>query len=794
MKVPMSWLNDYVDINMSPEEYAAGMTMSGSKVESIQKMGEEIQNVVVAKILSIEKHPDADSLQICQVDFGNEQTQIVTGATNIKVGDYVPVAKHGSKLPGGITIKKTKLRGVESNGMMCSIGELGLTKEDYPHAAEDGIFILEGQPPLGTDIKEVLGLNENVIEFEITSNRPDCFSVIGLARESAATFDKKLFYPEVKVQESGGDVNDFASVEVLAPDLCPRYAARVVRNVKIQPSPKWLRDRLRACGVRPINNIVDITNYVMLEYGQPMHAFDLNYLAGRKIVVRRAKDNEVIRTLDDQERVLDSNMLVIADAEKPVAVAGVMGGANSEITDDTHIILFEAANFNASSVRLTAKKLGMRTEASSRFEKGLDVHLVEQALDRACQLVDELGAGEVVAGIIDVNNSNPKPIQLLLRPDKINTFLGTALKAEEMVDILRKLEFEVNSEDMMITVPSFRSDIETEADIAEEIARIYGYNNIPSTLLSGETTQGQKTYKQKIESKVKDCLVGQGLSEIITYSFTNPKVFDDLNIPSDSVLRNAVTITNPLGEESSIMRTTTLASMLEVLSRNYSHRIDEVALFELGTIYLPKSLPVNELPEEKVMVTVGMYGGVDFYDLKGIVEELLHTLGIKEYTVEKESQNPSFHPGRTAKLYVNGKELGIFGEVHPAVLENFEIGIRSYVAMLDFNLLCNASNLNVKYKPLPKYPAVTRDISMLVNEQVMVKEIETVIKKCSGKLLEELKLFDVYKGKQIPEGMKSVAYSIVFRAADRTLTDEDVNHVFDKIVKALQENLGAQLR
>jgi len=794
MKVPMSWLNDYVDINMSPEEYAAGMTISGSKVESIQKMGEEIQNVVVAKILSIEKHPDADSLQICQVDFGNEQTQIVTGATNIKVGDYVPVAKHGSKLPGGITIKKTKLRGVESNGMMCSIGELGLTKEDYPHAAEDGIFILEGQPPLGTDIKEVLGLNENVIEFEITSNRPDCFSVIGLARESAATFDKKLFYPEVKVQESGGDVNDFASVEVLAPDLCPRYAARVVRNVKIQPSPKWLRDRLRACGVRPINNIVDITNYVMLEYGQPMHAFDLNYLAGRKIVVRRAKDNEVIRTLDDQERVLDSNMLVIADAEKPVAVAGVMGGANSEITDDTHIILFEAANFNASSVRLTAKKLGMRTEASSRFEKGLDVHLVEQALDRACQLVDELGAGEVVAGIIDVNNSNPKPIQLLLRPDKINTFLGTALKAEEMVDILRKLEFEVNSEDMMITVPSFRSDIETEADIAEEIARIYGYNNIPSTLLSGETTQGQKTYKQKIESKVKDCLVGQGLSEIITYSFTNPKVFDDLNIPSDSVLRNAVTITNPLGEESSIMRTTTLASMLEVLSRNYSHRIDEVALFELGTIYLPKSLPVNELPEEKVMVTVGMYGGVDFYDLKGIVEELLHTLGIKEYTVEKESQNPSFHPGRTAKLYVNGKELGIFGEVHPAVLENFEIGIRSYVAMLDFNLLCNASNLNVKYKPLPKYPAVTRDISMLVNEQVMVKEIETVIKKCSGKLLEELKLFDVYKGKQIPEGMKSVAYSIVFRAADRTLTDEDVNHVFDKIVKALQENLGAQLR
>jgi len=532
----------------------------------------------------------------------------------------------------------------------------------------------------------------------------------------------------------------------------------------------------------------------MLEYGQPMHAFDLRNLSGNKVIVRRAKDGEIIQTLDEQERELDSSMLVIADAEKPVAVAGVMGGANSEISADTNTILFESANFFGSSVRLTAKKLGMRTEASSRYEKGLDAENVRKALDRACQLIVQLGAGEVVGGFIDIDNSNKKPVQILLRPEKINAFLGTNIKTEDMVDILERLEFEVDSESMMITVPSFRPDIEVEADIAEEIARIYGYNNIPSTLLSGEATQGRRTRKQMLESKVKDCLVGQGLSEVITYSFTGPKVFDDLNLPADSGLRNAVTITNPLGEENSIMRTTTLPSMLEVMSRNYNHRIESVALFELGAVYIPKSLPVQELPEEKKVITVGMYGNTDFYDLKGIVEELISLVGIKEYTIERVIDHPSFHPGRTARICIDDIELCIFGEIHPEVLENFEIGTRAYVAMMDFNTLYEKANWKVQYKQLPKYPAVTRDIAMLVKDEVMVKDIESIIKKYSGKLLEELKLFDVYKGKQVPEGMKSVAYSIVFRAVDRTLTDEDINSVFNKIVNALQINLGAQLR
>ncbi|MDK2811268.1 MAG: phenylalanyl-tRNA synthetase beta chain [Petroclostridium sp.] len=794
MKIPMSWLKDYVDIEVTPEEYASAMTMSGSKVEGIEKTGEDIQNVVVGKILTVEKHPDADKLQVSQVDLGDEVVQIVTGATNIYAGACIPVAKHGAKLPGGVTIKKGKLRGVESNGMMCSIEELGLTKEDYPNAPDHGILILDGEYALGKDIKEVLGLNENVIEFEITSNRPDCLSVIGLARETAVTLDKVFKRPLVKVKEAGEDVSAYASIEVLAPDLCPRYAARVIKNVKIEPSPKWMRDRLRACGVRSINNIVDITNYVMLEFGQPMHAFDLKNLSGNKIVVRRAEDEEIIQTLDGQERKLDSSMLVIADAEKPVAVAGVMGGANSEVTQDTKTILFESANFLGSSIRLTAKKLGMRTEASARFEKGLDVNNVVRALDRACQLITELGAGEVVNGIIDVNNSSVTPVQLKLRPDKINAFLGTNISKEYMVDILRKLEFEVDEEKMLVTVPTFRSDVESEADLAEEIARIYGYDKIESTLLSGKTTQGRKNRKQLLEDKIKNCLIAQGLSEIITYSFTSPKIFDYLNIPQDSELRKVVTISNPLGEENSIMRTTTLSGMLEVMARNYNHRVEQVKLFELGSIYIPKALPVQELPEEKLVVTLGMYGESDFYLLKGVVEELLYILGIQEYEIIPEKNNPSFHPGRTAKVYINQKELGIMGEVHPDVLENYELAVRSYVAMLDFNTLLENANMVAQYKPLPKYPAVTRDIAMLVKDEIMVKQIEDIIKQCSGKLLEDVKLFDVYKGKQIPEGMKSVAYSITFRASDRTLTDEDINKVFNKIINGLKTNLDAQLR
>lgn len=794
MNLPMSWLKDYVDIDITPEEYAARMTMSGSKVEAIEKIGEDIQNVVVAKILSIEKHPNADSLQVCQIDFGDEKVQIVTGATNIHEGDYIPVARHGAKLPGGITIKKSKLRGLESCGMMCSIEELGLTREDYPDAPEHGIFILDGEYPLGKDIKEVLGLNETVIEFEITSNRPDCLSILGLARETAVTFGKPFKYPDIHVDEAGGVVYDYAEVEVKEPALCPRYAARVVKNVKIEPSPRWMRDRLKACGVRPINNIVDITNYVMLEFGQPMHAFDLANLEGSEIIVRRANDGEVLHTLDEQERTLDSSMLVIADENKAVAVAGVMGGANSEISENTHTILFESATFLGSSVRLTAKKLGMRTEASARFEKGLDVNGVVKALDRACQLINELGAGKVVSGWIDVNNNAAKPTRLLLRPDKINRFLGTSIDQKEMVNILESLEFTVDHESLMVTAPTFRPDIEAEADIAEEIARFYGYDKITPTLLSGEATHGKKNYKQLLEDRIKNCLIAQGLSEIITYSFTSPGVFDDMNIPENSDLRKAVTITNPLGEENSIMRTTTLSGMLDVMARNYNRRIEEVSFFELGNIYMPKAIPVVELPDEKTIVTLGMYGKCDFYDLKGAVEELLNYLGIYEYDIKPVVDNPSFHPGRTAEISINGAELGIIGEVHPAVLENYEIAVRAYAAMLDFNTILENARLISQYKPLPKHPAVTRDIAMLVEDRILVKQIEDVIKQCSGKLLEEIKLFDVYKGKQIPEGMKSVAYSITFRAADRTLTDDDVNSIFNKIINRLKEQIGAQLR
>ncbi|WHH60188.1 phenylalanine--tRNA ligase subunit beta [Petroclostridium sp. X23] len=794
MKVPMSWLKDYVDIQGSPEEFADAMTMSGSKVEGVEKTGEGIENIVVGKILTVDKHPDADKLQYSQVDLGDETVQIVTGATNIKVGDYIPVAKHGAKLPGGMTIKKGKLRGMESNGMMCSIDELGLTKEDWPDAPDHGILILDKEYPLGKDIKEVLGLNENVIEFEITSNRPDCLSVLGLAREAAVTFGKEFNMPQIQVEEAGENINDYASVEVLAPDLCPRYTARVVKNIKIEPSPKWMRNRLRAAGVRPINNIVDITNYVMLEFGQPMHAFDLNNVAGNKIIVRRANQEEIIHTLDEQERKLDSSMLVIADADKAVGVAGVMGGANSEISESTKTILFESATFMGSSVRLTAKKLGLRTEASARFEKGLDANNAILALERACQLVAQLGAGQVVHGIIDVDNSDKKPVELKLRPEKINRFLGTGLTKEYMGDVLQKLGFQVDLNNMVVTVPSFRSDVEAEADVAEEIARIYGYDKITSTLLSGTATQGRKNEKQLLEDKVKNCMIAQGLSEIMTYSFTSPKVFDYMKVPADSDLRKAVVISNPLGEENSIMRTTTLSGMIEVLARNYNRRVEKAKLFELGSIYIPKNIPVNELPEEKLVVTLGMYGDVDFYDLKGAVEELLFTLGIKDYDFVREQDHSSFHPGRTAKIYIGEDELGVVGEIHPDVLESYEVPTRAYAAMLDFNTLQARANLNAEYQPLPKYPAVTRDIAMLVKDEIMVKQIENIIKQCSGKILEDIKLFDVYKGKQIPEGMKSVAYSIIFRASDRTLTDEEINKVFDKIVKSLKENLDAELR
>jgi len=795
MKVPLSWLRDYVDINVSSKEYAEAMTMSGSKVEGLEVQGEEISNVVVGKILSLEKHPNADRLQVAKVDVGNEIIQIVTGAQNIKVGDCVPVALHGSTLPGGVKITKGKLRGIESNGMMCSIQELGLTKNDYPEAAEDGIFILEEGLTAGKDIKEVLGLNDTVVEFEITSNRPDCLSIIGLARESAVTLKSEFKKPSISFKEEDDDANKFATVEIKDADLCPRYVARIVKDVKIEPSPEWMRRRLKAAGVRPINNIVDITNYVMLEYGQPMHAFDLEYLHGHKIIVRRAYEGETIKTLDDQERKLDTSMLVIADADRAVAVAGVMGGANSEITENTKTILFESAAFNGISVRLTSKKLGLRTEASSRFEKGLDPEGAAAAIDRACQLVEQLGAGKVCKGRIDCYVNKPETRVISFRPEKINALLGTSIDTEEMISIFKALEFEVDENNMTVKIPSFRPDIEREADLAEEVARFHGYNKIEATLLAGKAaTLGRKSFEQKIEDMIKNSMIACGLSEIYTYSFTSPKVFEKINLPAESELRKAVVITNPLGEDYSIMRTTTIPDMLEVLSRNYNRRIDEARLFELSHVYLPKELPITGLPEEKKVLTIGMYGKVDFYDLKGVIEDLMSVLRIEDYSFEPESDNPTFHPGRTAKLLIKGKQAGIFGEIHPEVVEKFEGPERTYIGFVEVNPLVQSASVKAQYTPLPKFPAVTRDIALLVRDDVLVKQIEDVIKQHSGKILEDVKLFDIYKGKQVAEGMKSVAYSITFRASDRTLKDDEVNKVMDKILENLEAKLGAKLR
>lgn len=790
MKFPLSWLNDYVDIkDISAKDYAHALTMSGSKVEGVENAGDEIKNVVVGKLLDVKKHQNSDHLNICSVDIGEaEPTQIVTGAQNIKTGDYVPVAKHNSYLPGGIHITKGKLRGEVSNGMLCSYQELGLSKEDVPYAAEDGILILPEPIEPGKDITEVFGLNEDVIEFEITSNRPDCFSVIGLARETAVTFGRPLDIKAPVVKGGAGNVNDIAKVTVKDKD-CLRYAARVIKNVKIGESPKWMRDRLQLSGIRSINNIVDITNYVLLEYGQPMHAFNLEDLEDGEIVVRKAENGEKITTLDGIERQLDDSALVICDKHKPVCVAGVMGGENSEVRETSNAILFECATFDGTSVRLTAKKLGLRTEASSRYEKGLDVNNVIPAINRACELVEMLGAGEVADGIIDVVNCDYKPNVIELRPEKINAFLGTDISREEMVKILTSLDFEIEGND--IKVPSFRPDVEREADVAEEIARIYGYNNITSTPLRGETTKGLKTRSQKVEDIIHSALIAQGMYETMSFSFIGPKLFNMIN-SNDEKLKKAVVITNPLGEDTSIMRTTLLPSLLNTLAFNHSHRNESAEIYEFANVYIAQD--GEKLPDEHKNIALGMYGDYDFYDLKGIIENLLSELKINDAEFVTCTDNTTFHPGRCAKIEKDGKTIGVFGEVHPYVAENFGIDRKTYAAELDFNTLYELYSEDVKYKQLPKYPAVTRDIAMLLDDSINVYEIEKIIKKCSGNILEGYKLFDVYKGAQIPQGKKSVAYSVAFRAEDRTLTDEEITEVFNKILSKLEKELGAQLR
>ncbi|MFA6308741.1 MAG: phenylalanine--tRNA ligase subunit beta [Clostridia bacterium] len=796
MKVPMSWLSEYVDIDIDSKEFADEMTMSGSKVEAIDVAGNDISSVVVGKIISLEKHPDADRLQVSKIDIGNgEPIQVVTAAQNVSVGDEIPVALVGAHLPNGLNIKRGKLRGVESCGMMCSINELNVTTDDYPDASEEGIFILPKGFHLGMDVKEALKIKETVIDFEITSNRPDCLSVTGIAREAAATFNKPLKLPAIKLKEEGERAEKYASVEIKSADLCPRYAARIITDVKIEPSPKWMRDRLKAAGIRPVNNMVDITNYVMLEFGQPMHAFDLSNLSESKIIVRRAASGEKMETLDDQPRKLDSSMLVIADAKRPVAVAGVMGGANSEITEKTKIILFESANFDAVSVRATANKIGLRTESSSRFEKGLDVEGVVTAVDRAAQLVEALNAGIVCKGVIDCYVRKQEKRTIKLEPDKINELLGTKISDSKMIGILNSLYINVDEKTMRVSIPSFRQDIEVKADLAEEIARIYGYNKIEATLLSGKATAlGEKTYKQKMKDLIKNTMIASGLNEIFTYSFASPKVFDMIRLPKDSDLRNAIKIQNPLGEDFSIMRTTTIPSIMDVIARNYNRRAEKAGLFEISYVYIPEKLPLDKLPKEKEVLTIGMFGETDFYDLKGIIEELLLQLGIEKYDFEPEKENLTFHPGRTANIMTNNDIAGILGEIHPDVCEQFEGPERTYVAILDVELLIKNSNMDIQFKHLPKFPAVTRDIAILVKEDIMVKEIETEIKKRAGRILEDIKLFDIYKGKQVPEGMKSVAYSITFRDNEKTLTDTEVDTAMKKVVDGLKNSLDSELR
>lgn len=795
MNLSKNWLSDFVDVSdINVKDYCDRMTDTGSKVEGYEILGEDIENVVVARILSIAPHENSDHLQICQVDIGGKVEQIVTGAQNIFEGAIVPAAIPVAKLPGNVVIKPGKLRGVESNGMLCSMGELNLTEHDMPGKEPNGILILDESfaDKIGMDIKEALMLNDTVVEFEITSNRPDCLSVIGLARETAVSFDKELrtHTPVVKCANDGDKIDNYLSVSISAPDLCQRYMARVVKNVKIEPSPLWLRMRLRASGVRPINNIVDITNYVMLEYGQPMHAFDYSCLGGSAINVRRAADGESFKSLDDQDHTLDSSMLVIADAEKAVALAGVMGGANSEIKDDTTTVVFESACFLGTSVRVTAKKNGMRTESSSRYEKGLDPENCYGGLERACELIELLGAGEVVNGLIDVYPTKAEPTVLDLNADVINKFLGINISAEEMKKILTTLEFKIDGD--KIIPPSFRADIGCMNDVAEEIARIYGYNKIESSLMKGETTQGGYTKKQKFEITVENAMCGMGIDQIQTFSFISPKFYDKIRLSDDCPLRKSVVISNPLGEDTSVMRTVALPSILEVIARNNNFNNENVRLFEIATVYLPTG--EDTLPEEKKVICSAMYGDCDFYTIKGVCENLLKLADIKNYTVSSTAAYPSYHPGRCAEITANGKFIGVMGQIHPLTAQNYDVDMPVYACELDFETIFDMMNETKLYTPLPKFPATTRDFSFVCDEALEVGTIKAEMAKAGGKLVEDIALFDIYRGPQIGENKKSVSIRVTLRAADRTLTVEEAEKISAKILAAIEKNLGITIR
>ena len=808
MNTALSWIKAYVpDLECTDQEYCDRMTLSGTKVEGYARLDKNLEKIVVGEIKKIERHPDADKLIVCQVNIGSEEIQIVTGAPNVKEGDKVPVVLDGGRVAGGhdggplpedgIKIKAGKLRGVESNGMMCSIEELGSSKDMYPAAPENGIYILPADAEPGEDAVALLGMHDTVFEYEITSNRVDCYSVLGIAREAAVTFDKPFLPPVVEVKENGEDVNDYVSVEVKDTDLCSRYCARVCTNIKIGPSPEWMQRRLAASGIRPINNLVDITNYVMEEYGQPMHAFDLDTVAGHKIIVRRAKDGDEFQTLDGQVRKLDKDILMICDAEKEIGIAGIMGGENSKITDNVKTVLFEAAIFNGPNIRKSAKRLGLRTDASGKFEKGLDPVNAREAIDRACQLIQELGCGEVVGGTVDVCEPI-SPLRVLpFEPKKYNELLGTDVSAEQMLDIFEKLGIRIlKSADGQIDleIPAFRQDLLSRADLAEEVARFYGYDKIPVTLPKSSSTTGKLSFKLRIEQKARDIAEYCGFSQGMSYSFESPKVFDKLLLDAEDKTREAITISNPLGEDFSIMRTISLNGMLLSLSSNYNRRNKDVRLYELGNIYIPKSLPLTELPDERMQFTLGFYGSGDFFTLKGVVEEFFESIGIKgKLTYDPAAGRNFLHPGRQANILYEGQLLGYLGEVHPLVCENYSIGTKAYVAVIDMPTVLPFATFDRKYEGIAKYPAVTRDISMVVEKSVLAGDIEAVIAQRGGKLLESYSLFDVYEGDQIKEGCKSMAYTISFRAADRTLEEADVSGAMKKILNGL-EQLGAQLR
>lgn len=805
MNTALSWIKAYVpDLSCTDREYCDKMTLSGTKVEGFEKLDKNLSKIVVGQIDKIERHPDADKLIICQVNIGTETIQIVTGAPNVKEGDKVPVVLDGGKVAGGhdggpmpedgIVIKAGKLRGVESNGMMCSIEELGSSRDFYPEAPEYGIYIFEEDVPVGADAVEVLGLHDTVFEYEVTSNRVDCYSVLGIAREAAATFGKKFCPPDVTVKGNSEDVNDYIKVTVEDTDLCTRYCARVVKNIKLGPSPKWMQRRLAASGIRPINNLVDITNYVMEEYGQPMHAFDLDTVAGRQIIVRRAKDGDEFQTLDGQVRKMDHDVLMICDAEKEIGIAGIMGGENSKITDDVKTMLFEAAVFNGPNIRKSAKRVGLRTDASGKFEKGLDERNALDAINRACQLIEELGCGEVVGGVVDVKEPLKPLVTLPFEPDKYNAILGTDIKAEEMLSMFERLELSYDEKNGTITVPSFRQDVLGRADLAEEVARFYGYDKIPTSLPSGEATTGKLSYKLRIEQKARDIAEYCGFSQGMCYSFESPKVFDKLLIPEDDKLRQTVTISNPLGEDFSIMRTLSLNGMLTSLATNYNRRNKDVKLYELGNIYLPKAVPVTELPEERMQFTLGFYGEGDFFTMKGVIEEFFDAIGMKKAPqYDPKAEKPFLHPGRQANIIYEDTVVGFLGEVHPEVCDNYDLNTKAYIAVLDMPVIEGFTTFDRKYEGIAKFPGVKRDISMVVPKEILVGEIETVIRQRSGKILENLELFDVYEGDQIQEGFKSVAYAISFRAKDRTLEEGDINAVMKKILNGLS-SMGIELR